>query len=82
VAFISGAFIRVVIVTLSVDKRPASLNVAVEFWISFQVVESKRAIALSVEEAGQTTSPDQPQPQPICMTCLFEPLLIVFSFSI
>ena len=57
VAIISGAFTRVVTVTLSVDNKPASLIVVEEFCMSFPVVVSKRAIALSVAEAGQTTSP-------------------------
>jgi len=35
-----------------------SAIVAALFCMSFPVVESKRAIALSVAEAGQTTSPD------------------------
>jgi hypothetical protein len=37
-----------------------SLSVSVLFCISLPVVESNLAIALSVAEAGQTTSPDQP----------------------
>jgi len=38
-------------------KLPESSIVAQEFCKSFPVVRSYRAIALSVEEAGQTTSP-------------------------
>ena len=39
---------------------PPSLSVAVEFCINFPVVESKRTIALSVDDAGPTTSPPEP----------------------
>lgn len=41
------------------SKEPQSEMVVEEFWRSFPVVESKRAMALSVAEAGQTTSPVQ-----------------------
>lgn len=37
---------------------PSSFIVIALFWISFPVVESNLAIALSVAEAGQTTSPE------------------------
>ena len=41
-------------------KSPLSLSVTTPFWMSFPVVESKRASALSVEDAGHTTSPVHP----------------------
>lgn len=50
-------------IVLSVSTHviiPVSQTITVEFWSSFQVVASKRAIALSVELAGQTTSPVPP----------------------
>lgn len=45
-----------VVVRFATKAFPESSTVAEEFCISFPVVESKRAIALSVEDAGQTTS--------------------------
>lgn len=42
---------------LVADILPLSSIVTLLFCISFPVVESKRAIALSVAEAGHTTSP-------------------------
>ena len=41
-------------------KSPLSLSVTTPFWMSFPVVASKRASALSVDEDGQTTSPVHP----------------------
>lgn len=47
-----------VVVSPANDTFPESSTVTEEFCMSFPVVESKRAIALSVAEAGHTTSPD------------------------
>jgi len=38
-------------------KSPLSLSVITQFCMSLPVVESNRAIALSVDDAGHTTSP-------------------------
>ena len=43
-----------------VTRFPESYSVAEEFCISFPVVLSYRAIALSVDEAGHTTSQSAP----------------------
>lgn len=41
---------------------PASSKITVLFWISLPVVKSKRVMALSVADAGPTTSPVPPPP--------------------
>lgn len=41
---------------------PLSSTITTLFWISLPVVRSNRAMALSVAEAGPTTSPDPPPP--------------------
>ena len=41
---------------------PLSSTITTLFWISFPVVRSNRAMALSVAEAGPTTSPVPPPP--------------------
>ena len=59
---------------------PLSSIVAPEFCISLPVVVSKRAIALSVAEAGQTTSPLHP-PEPLA-AAVIRPLLSTVIFAV
>lgn len=61
------------IIEFTAHRVPVSLSVTVPFWIILPVVLSNRASALSVDEAGQTTSPKLPPPHPTCMTCLLIP---------
>ena len=54
---------------------PASSKITVLFWISLPVVWSKRVMALSVADAGPTTSPVPPPPPAVVHDNVPEPLV-------
>jgi len=61
------------------DITSLSSIVIPEFWIAFQVVPLKRAIALSVEEAGQETS-QEPAAADLCSITLSDCCLRLMFF--
>ena len=55
---------------------PESSRMTVLFWISLPVVWSKRVMALSVADAGPTTSPVPPPPPAVVHDNVAEPLVV------